>query len=127
MAVKSLVQKLVLKSNTTFVLLNAPDGYLELLGKLPEGVSIHKQLVPEADIIQFFTTKRSDLEGQLPLLKKALKPKGILWISYPKGTSGLPTDLSREIIWRMGEPLKLRAVGMVAVDHIWSVFRFKIE
>lgn len=127
MATKTLLQKLSIKPGARFVLLDAPDGYLALLGNLPAGVTIHQHLVPEADIIQFFTREKTDLELQLPLLKQALKPNGILWISYPKGTSGVATDLSREVIWQMGEPLNLRAVGMVAVDQTWSAFRFKIE
>ncbi len=127
MAVKTLLQKLAIKRNAHFVLLNAPEGYLAFLGQLPEGVAVHRDLIPEADIIQFFTTQKSDLEERLPVLKSALKPKGILWITYPKGTSGVPSDLSREVIWQMGEPLHLRAVGMVAVDAVWSAFRFKIE
>jgi len=127
MAVKTLLQKLAIKPNNHFVLLNAPDGYLASLGQMPEGVTVHRDLVPEADIIQFFTTQKPDLEECLPVLTRALKPKGILWITYPKGTSGLATDLSRDVIWQMGEPLHLRPVGMVAVDTIWSAFRFKIQ
>jgi hypothetical protein len=126
MSSKTLIQKLAIKPNTCFVLLHAPEGYLALLGDLPDGVILHQELVPEADIIQFFTTERTVLELQLPVLKQALKPKGILWVTYPKGTSGVATDLSREIIWQMGEPLHLKPVGMVAVDQVWSAFRFKI-
>ena len=80
--------------------LNAPPGYIETIGEIPEDVKILTTLVSGADIIQFFTKSRSELEKNFKPLIQALKNDGSLWISYPKGTSKVETDINRDIIWK---------------------------
>lgn len=82
------------------------------------------------DLIQVFVTKRKEFDEQLPKLKSFLKPKGILWITYPKGTSKMAREskvkINRDIIWKIAEPLGLRPVAMISVDDSWSAMRLKI-
>ena len=107
------------------MVLNAPQGYIETIGEIPEGVKIQTTLVSDADIIQFFTSSRSDLELNFKSLIKALKDDGSLWISYPKGTSKMETDINRDIIWKIGEGVGLKPVAMISIDPVWAGFRLK--
>jgi len=125
MSDKSVVQKLFLRENNRFMLLNAPPGYRESLGALPAGVEVTGEISGEADVIQVFATMQEDLQRQIAGLKNALIPKGILWVTYPKGGSKIRTDLNRDILFALLQPLGLQAVAMFAVDADWSAMRFK--
>ena len=88
-------------------------------------MKIQTTLVSEADIIQFFTSSKSDLELNFKTLIKALKDDGSLWISYPKGTSKMETDINRDIIWKIGKGVGLKPVAMISIDPEWAGFRLK--
>lgn len=102
-----------------------PQGYIETIGEIPEAVKILTTLVSDADIIQLFTSSRSELENNFKLLIQALKDDGSLWITYPKGTSKVETDINRDIIWKIGEGLELKPVAMISIDPVWAAFRLK--
>jgi hypothetical protein len=68
---------------------------------------------------------RNELEKQLPSLKNHLTPDGFLWITYPKGTSKIKTDINRDSIWAYAKTLDLKAVHQIAVDDTWSAMRFR--
>ena len=70
MSDKTIAQRMFLKPGHTFVVLNAPQGYIETIGEIPGGVEIKTILVSDADIIQFFTSSRADLELSLKHLSK---------------------------------------------------------
>ena len=55
----------------------------------------------------------------------ALEPGGLFWISYPKGSSKVPTDLNRDVFWEALEHLGVRPVTQVSVDEVWSALRFR--
>jgi len=114
-----------IKAKQRFVLLNAPAGYAEQLGELPDGVIVETALGSQADIIQCFVASMRQVEETLPALQAALKPGGILWLTYPKLTSKLAGDLSRDGIWAYVSPRGFRPVAMIAVDEDWSAFGMK--
>jgi hypothetical protein len=125
MSDKTIAQRMFLKPGHTMVILNAPPGYKEIIGEIPENVKILTTLISGADIIQFFTSSRSELEKKFGPLIQALKDDGSLWISYPKGTSKMETDINRDIIWKIGEQLGLKPVAMISIDPVWAAFRLK--
>jgi hypothetical protein len=88
-------------------------------------VSIHTTLVNDADIIQFFTKIRAELKANFPSLIQALKDGGSLWVTYPKGSSKVETDINRDIIWKIGEGFGLKPVAMIAIDAVWAALRMK--
>lgn len=126
MSDKTAVQKMLIKFGDRFLLLNAPPGYAERLSDLPEGVAIETTLSGQADAIQCFITSKKQLEETLPGLKSALKPGGILWITYPKGTSKLAGDINRDSINAYAATLGLQGVAMIAIDDDWSALRLKV-
>ncbi len=95
---KSLVDKLGIKQGSKIIILHSPQNYNKTLGKLPEGVILMKELKGLLDFIHFFTKEKRELENVFPILAKEPSHDGIIWISWPKGKSGVATDLSEKII-----------------------------
>jgi hypothetical protein len=123
LAGKSLADKLLLKPGRTVRIIDAPPGYLDLLGRLPEGVRLAE--CGPTDVIQVFTTTKAGSEAHFAALKADLKPGGLLWVCYPKGTSKIPSEVNRDILWAAAKPYGFEGVAMVAIDEDWSAMRFK--
>jgi len=123
---KSVAQKLALKPGLKFLLLNAPPGYEEHLGPLPEGVKRETSAGGIADVIQVFMASRKELESSLPRLKKRVVSTGTIWVTYPKGTSKLKSDLNRDSIREYAATIGLETVAIFSVDEDWSALRLKV-
>jgi hypothetical protein len=126
MSDKTIAQKLFLKAGQTLLLVKAPAGYEAQLGELPAGVVVTTSGRSPADVIQAFVNSRAQLADLLPGLREALKPKGILWIAYPKGTAKIKTDLNRDIINAYVQTIGLQGVAMFAIDDTWSSMRIRV-
>lgn len=125
MADTPLVKKLGLKPGMQAAILNAPPGYTELLGQLPEGVTLAERLDGLFDLVQLFVKGRSELERHAPAAIAAVKPDGLLWICYPKITSRLKSDITRDHGWEVVSAAGWGGVSMIAIDETWSAMRFK--
>ena len=121
---RPLVQKLGIKEGCALALLNAPDHYDGLLGKLPDAVTVARELKGQFDIIQLFSTGRADLEREFAKSKARLKRGGAIWVSWPKGSSGMHTDLSDGVVRELGLKNGLVDVKVCAVDDSWSALKF---
>ncbi|HJW84748.1 MAG TPA: hypothetical protein VJ754_10630, partial [Anaerolineae bacterium] len=104
---------------------NPPKGYKSLLGELPKGVRLVKASTQPVDVIQVFVASRAELEEQLPKLKMALAPNGLLWVTYHKGTSKIKTDIHRDSINAYARSIGLEGVAMISIDEDWSALRLK--
>jgi hypothetical protein len=82
-------------------------------------VTVVKALTQPVDLIQLFVANRRELEEQLPRLKAALKPDGMLWITYHKGTSRIKTDINRDSINAYAQTIGLVGVAMISIDDDW--------
>lgn len=125
MAEKTLAQKLLIKDGRSVLLLNPPLGYRDMLGDLPVDLVVDQPHAP-VDIIQIFVASREQLEAQLPPLKALVKLKGIIWVTYYKGTSRLKTDINRDSINAYAKTLGLEGVAMISIDVDWSALRLKL-
>lgn len=125
MSDKTIAQKLQIKENYKVLLRGEPKEYKATLGPLPQNAVLLENSAEPVDVVQVFVTSRKDMEAQLPKLKRLLKPKGILWVSYPKGTSKIKADINRDSIREYGQSIGLEAVAMVALDDTWSTLRLK--
>jgi len=117
---RSLVAKLGIKAGTTRAILNPPRGYERTLGRLPPAATGRRRATGSLDFIQFFATGRRELERRFSHLKRALAPAGALWISWPKRASGVPTDLTEDVIRGIALAHGLVDVKVCAVDDVWS-------
>jgi hypothetical protein len=121
---RTLVEKLGIKSGMRAVALGAPPTYGALLGPLPPGATLHSRLPSSATFIHQFAHRRSDLATALPRLARALEDAGALWISWPKQTSGVETDLNENVVRELGLGHGLVDVKVAAIDDVWSGLKF---
>ncbi len=121
---RSLIDKLGIKAGTAIAILNPPKGYDRTLGKLPTRVKRRASASGPLDFVQFFTSEKSELEREFATLVRALAPAGMLWISWPKSASGVPTDLTENVIRAIGLAHGLVDVKVAAVDDVWSGLKF---
>jgi len=124
---RPLVRKLGIREGDVLAFLDAPDGYDRLLGKLPDGATAARGQRRQLDFIQLFATGRADLERELPGLKSRLKQGGTIWVSWPKASSGLETDLSDSVVREVCLESGLVDVKVCAVDDSWSALKFVIR
>lgn len=122
-----LAKKLGIKEGHRVAFPSAPDGFRDLLGELPDGVSVKARAGGPLDVIVFFTRRRAELERRLPALRRALDPAGGLWIAWPKGSSGVPTDMSEDVARDLGYANKLVDNKVCAIDETWSGLRLVIR
>jgi hypothetical protein len=122
-----LTQKLGIKPNTSVILINAPKNYRKLLGKLPDGVEFSDRVRAGCDFVHFFTARRRELEKQLGRLRAKLVDAGTLWVSWPKKSAGVPTDITEDVIRTVALPLGFVDVKVCAVDETWSGLKLMIR
>ena len=125
MSMSPLSQKLRVKDGYRIALVNPAPGSREALEPLPDSVSISDTLNDKFDLVWHFASWRSELQRDLEKVRESVKPQGLIWLSYPKGTSGVPTDLKREVMVEVAETAGLQPVAQIAVDNVWSAMRFK--
>jgi hypothetical protein len=125
MAETALSEKLGIKAGHRILILNAPHGYLETLGSLPGEVMFEPGADRAFDFVQAFVHNRAEVDIVSANAIKALKPGGLLWFSYPKKSSGVDTDISRDSGWESVRDVGLRPGSQVSVDDTWSALRFR--
>ena len=122
-----LPRKLGIKPGARVVFLQAPDGFVETLGPLPDGVAVRTRARGPLDVIVFFTRSRSELERRSAALMAALDPAGGLWIAWPKRASGVATDITEDVVREVALPLGLVDNKVAALDETWSGLRLVIR
>ncbi len=120
-----LINKLGIKAGQTILLLNAPDGYAGSLGPLPSGTEMTTSAEGQLDLVQAFVYNKADVDKLGPLAIKSVKPGGLLWFIYPKKTSSIKTDITRDTGWDIVYNTGWRPVALVAIDDTWAGFRFR--
>ena len=106
---------------------NAPDNYLDLVSPRPDGVKISATLRKDIDIWHFFTKSEAVLEAALPKMRSAVRQDGMIWVSWPKKASKVPTDVTEDVIRRHALPIGLVDVKVCAVDDVWSGLKLVIR
>ena len=112
---KSVAEKLGAKEGKCSLVLNAPSQYKAFTGSAA---------IDEADIIQFFTTNKDELQTFIEENRSKIQPTCSLWITYPKASPHL--GINRDIIADFLKGYQLKPVAICSVDETWSALRFKI-
>jgi len=123
----TLINKLLLKPGQRAAIVNAPASYHERLAPLPEGVTPADRLEGTCDFVLLFVNTRAELDSLAPAAVAVMRPRGLLWIAYPKKSAKTTSDLSREAVWEGVLPTGWRAVTQIALDEVWSALRFRPE
>ncbi len=122
-----LVRKLGIRPNERVTTIGAPKHYEALLENLPQGAVISTRLTLGAQFVHLFTARRSELEKRLADLRLKLADAGALWVSWPKKSSGVTTDITEDMIRAVGLPLGFVDVKVCAVDETWSGLKLMIR
>jgi hypothetical protein len=122
-----LPQKLGIKPGLTVVTINPPINYRRLLDSIPEGVTFSDRLKPDSSFVHVFVKKYSDLARRLPVLREKIADTGTVWISWPKKTSDVPTDVTEDVIRELALPLGFVDVKVCAVDETWSGLKLMVR
>lgn len=111
--------------NSVITVVNGPGNYKKLLGPVPKGVAVKDTLKKGDMFIHLFVQNTKELNKYFPKVTKALGDGGLLWISYPKGSSGMQTDLSRDHGWEILADAKLKWLALISFSDKWSAFLMK--
>ena len=121
----TLTEKLRMQPGQRVLIVNAPPGYVEGLDPFPEGIDLEE--VPEGkyDFVHLFVANGAELERLGLAALDSVTYDGLLWLSYPKRSSRVKTDLSRDVGWEVVADAGLRPVTQVSIDETWSALRFR--
>jgi hypothetical protein len=120
-----LARKLGVKSGDKILLHNTPKNYFQLFVEVPPDTKeVNGSISESADFIHVFCTSSDQLEAVVEKLKPALAKNGMLWISWPKGSSAIPNNLTREFIREYLLDNGLVDVKVAAIDEDWSGLKF---
>lgn len=124
----SISDKLKIKVKSIILTLNAPADFKKGLTGLPSDVKIADS-GKEYDQVHWFVTNKAQLEKEMSKVMKLLKEGIIVWVYYPKGTSKIQTDLTRDRGWDclLSEGDKLTWINLISFDDTWSVFGFRAK
>ncbi|MFB9844679.1 DUF3052 family protein [Mucilaginibacter ginsenosidivorans] len=121
-----LAKKLGIKDGFHISLINAPDYYLDLFSDLPPNLYFERDTA-NIDLTHFFTKSRAEYESMMPSLKKQIKTNGMIWVSWPKKASKVPTDITEDIIRNYALQIGLVDIKVCAVDEVWSGLKLVIR
>ena len=118
-------KKLLIKPGKSWLFYNSPQNYLATLEPLPEGAKAEFAPKGDFDGIQLFVTDSIDLASSLKIIAPLLKPDTIFWITYPKKSSGIKSDLEMMGSWDELTKYGLRTVATAAVNETWTAIRLR--
>ncbi len=122
-----LAKKVGIKPPLTLVVIGAPLEYRSWLGELPAGVRIVSKASPPLQAVHFFVTRCARLETELATYRQQLEQNGFLWVSWPKKTAKVDTDITEDRIREVALPLGFVDIKVCAVSDVWSGLKIVIR
>ncbi|HEU5136809.1 MAG TPA: DUF3052 family protein [Steroidobacteraceae bacterium] len=115
-----LSKKLGFKPGQSVCAPGAPPNYRKLLAPMPDGMEFQTRVSKTTDIVHFFTTSKAELAKNLVAWLKILGPDAVIWVSWPKKTANVPSDVTEDTIRAVALPMGLVDIKVCAVDETWS-------
>jgi hypothetical protein len=122
-----LAKKLGIKADCRMFLVKAPGNYARLVAPLPAGVRTVKSIDDATDLIHIFATSRKDLAREIKHALRSMRADAAIWVSWPKKSSGVATDITEDTIREIVLPMGLVDVKVCAVDDVWSGLKVVIR
>ena len=123
---KSVAQKLGIKPGFCIFVDGAPSAYGAIVGPLPADVTVTAAPKPSLDMVHLFAMQSKGLAAKLRRYRPAIAPDGTMWVSWPKKSSGIASDLTDVVVRNTAIPLGLVDTKVCAIDDIWSGLKFVI-
>jgi hypothetical protein len=120
---RPLTAKLGIRAGQAVAFPAAPHQFAATLGPLPEGVAVKRAARGPLDVIVFFVRRQAELRRRIEALARVIHPAGGLWIAWPKRASGVPTDMTEDVVREVALPLGLVDNKVCAIDQTWSGLR----
>jgi hypothetical protein len=121
---KPIVEKLGIKPGFCIFTVGAPTAYQDIVGKLPAGVTIAATPKPPLEMVHVFAMQARGLAARLRSARGAIAPDGMVWVSWPKKSSGIAADLSDVVVRQTALRLGLVDIKVCAIDDTWSGLKF---
>lgn len=122
-----LPKKLGFKDGSRIWAIDAPKGYKDLVSPLPPAAKLVSSLTPDTDVVHVFAKDRKGLEKTLKSLRPKIAEAAAVWISWPKKTAGVPTDITEDVIRQVALPMGFVDIKVCAVDETWSGLKLVIR
>lgn len=122
-----LPKKLGLKPPLTLAAIDAPREYRIWLGALPDGVRIVSKVDKPLEAVHMFVTRRAVLKKKLSTFRKQLEQAGFVWVSWPKKSSNVETDITEDVIREIALPMGFVDIKVCAVSEVWSGLKLVIR
>jgi len=122
-----LPRKLGIKEDAGVLIINEPDNYRTLVTPLPDGVRFMARVSNATDLIHGFYTQRAELRKSLSSLRTRIRPDAVVWVSWPKKASRVPTDIVEDTIREIALPMGYVDIKVAAFDEVWSALKLVIR
>jgi hypothetical protein len=122
-----LTQKLGIRTHCRLYVRGAPADYAQLIGPLPAGAALLAAPDAATDLIHLFSTERAELAALLRALRKSMRGDAAIWVSWPKKSSGVASELTEDVVRELALPLQLVDVKVCAVDATWSALKLVLR
>lgn len=122
-----LIRKLGIKDEHRVVLISAPAQYTEWIAPVPPSVEFSPKISAKTDLVHLFVSERKTLRSKLESFRKTLKSDAVVWVSWPKKASKLPTDITEDTIREEALPLGFVDIKVCAVSDIWSGLKLMVR
>ena len=122
-----LAKKLGIKDETNVVAVGAPRNYRALLDPLPAAVKFSSKADQKTDVVHLFCTKRAELARALATYRKQLDPNAAVWISWPKKSAKVPSEITEDTVRELALPLGFVDIKVCAIDDVWSGLKLVVR
>jgi hypothetical protein len=122
-----LAKKLGIVSGSRVAAKAAPDDYERLLAPIPAGVVFDNAVSEATDIVHLFADRKAVLKRELAALRTSVRSDAAVWVSWPKRSSKVPTDITEDVIREVALPLGFVDIKVCAVSDVWSGLKLVIR
>lgn len=122
-----LAKKLGIAAGTRVVTIGAPKDYRDWLAPLPEGVVFGRAVDARTPVVHLFASERAVLTRELERLRDLIAPDAMVWVSWPKKSAKVPTDITEDVIRAVALPMGYVDIKVCAVSEIWSGLKLVIR
>jgi hypothetical protein len=122
-----LAKKLGIVADGTVVTKHAPANYHKLLAPLPTNVTFSTRVSAHTDVVHGFYTERAKLAADLTSLRTSIRADAAVWVSWPKRSAKVPTDITEDVIRAVALPMGFVDIKVCAVSDVWSGLKLVIR
>jgi hypothetical protein len=122
-----LAKKLGIRAGARLYVRAAPDNYCELIAPIPTGVRMVSRMSATTDLAHLFATGRAELDTALDFARRVMRDDAVIWVSWPKKSSSVPSQITEDVVRELALPLGLVDIKVCAVDDTWSGLKLMLR